>query len=51
MKTQILNFGKTLKKEELKNINGGTSRLQFCEEVCSRNRYYPDHYYVRCGCA
>ncbi|WP_157730086.1 hypothetical protein [Tenacibaculum jejuense] len=51
MKKQILNLGTKLEKDQLKNFNGGLSRVEFCREVCSRNRYYPDHYYVRCGCA
>ncbi len=52
MKKQILNLGSTLSNSQLKSIKGeGRTRVEFCARVCARSTYYPEYYYVRCGCA
>ncbi|WP_408040802.1 bacteriocin-like protein [Tenacibaculum amylolyticum] len=50
MKKQIENLGKKLNREELKNINGALSRLEYCERVCSGFGSYPYRAYLMCGC-
>lgn len=50
MKKQILALGKSLEKKELQQINGGISRLEYCEDVCSGFGTHPYRAYLMCGC-